>query len=187
MRHIKDIITGLALIVVISAGLLSIRKPADAALPACSPALLKGTYSFLTTGFGPVPPQTGTPSLLTPVGTGGPVPFGQSPAGLLPLHAIGHVRFAASGDNVGYIHENVGGALEEYVPFEGTATNFRAGPHGEGCTATWTLKDDHTLPIFQGEPSHHFRIALGRGRFEFVTFGGGPGPAVLSGFATRVD
>lgn len=175
MNNIKNIITGMALSVVIATGFFSLVKPADAAPPACGPALLKGTYSFLTTGFGPVPPQDLLP---TPVGVGG---------ALIPLHAIGHVRFTATGDNVGYIHENVGGTLEEYVAFEGTATNFRAGPHGEGCTATWTLKDDHHLPIFQGEPSHHFRIALGKGRFEFMTFGGGPGPAVLSGFATKTD
>ncbi len=174
-QYIKEYITGAALGVVVLAGLVAAVGPADAAAPACGPAALTGTYSFLTTGFGPVPPQDLLP---TPVGVGGV---------LLPLHAIGHVRFKANGNNVGYIHENVGGALEEYVPFEGVAKDFRTGPHGEGCTATWTLKDDHHLPIFQGEPSHHFRVALGKGRFEFVTFGGGPGPAVLSGFATKVD
>ncbi len=174
-QNIREYITGAALVGVALAGLFAAGGPADASLPTCGPAALKGTYSFLTTGFGPVPPQDLLP---TPVGAGGVI---------LPLHAIGHVRFTATGANVGYIHENVGGAIEELVPFEGVAKDFHAGPHGEGCTATWILKDEHHLPIFQGEPSHHFRIALGKGRFEFMTFGGGPGPAVLSGFATKVD
>lgn len=143
--------------------------------PACGPALIKGTYSFLTTGFGSVPPQDLLP---TPVGVGGV---------LLPLHAIGHVKFAPNGDNVGYINENIGGTLEGDVPFVGTVTDFRTGPHGEGCQAIWKLQDSHHLPIFVNEPPHFFRIAIGKGRFEFVTFGGGPGPAVLSGFATKVD
>lgn len=149
-----------------------------AAGSACSPTLLKGTYSFLTTGFGPVPPQD---LLQTPVGVIG------NWGSLLPLHAIGHVKFAADGTNVGYIHENVGGALEGSVPFEGKVTDFQKGPHGEGCWAIWELQDRHHLPIFANEPPHFFRIAIGKGRFEFVTFGGGPGPAVLSGFATRTD
>jgi hypothetical protein len=147
----------------------------------CGPAALKGTYSFLTTGFGPVIPQA---LLQTPVAVTGADP---AVGGLMPLHAIGHVRFKSDGTNVGYIHENVGGALEGQVPFEGKVTDFQAGPHGEGCWAIWELQDRHHLPVFANEPPHFFRIALGKGRFEFMTFGGGPGPAVLSGFATKTD
>lgn len=140
----------------------------------CGPKLLKGTYSFLTTGFGPVPPQS---VLATPVGVGGV---------LLPLHAIGHVQFAEDGTNKGYIHENVGGATEASVGFLGSTSDWGPGPNGVGCQATWTLQDAHHLAIFQNEPPHIFKIALGNDRFEFVTFGGGPGPSVLSGFATKV-
>jgi hypothetical protein len=147
----------------------------------CSPASIKGTYSFLTTGFGPVPPQNLLP---TPIATTSP---DSSVGGLLPLHAIGHVKFAADGKNVGYIFENVGGALEGPVPFVGKVTDFQPGPHGEGCWAVWELLDAHYLPIFVNEPPHFFRIAIGKGRFEFMTFGGGPGPAVLSGVATKTD
>lgn len=157
----------------------------------CGPAAIKGTFSFLTTGFGTMPPQVLLP---TPVGVNGVgIDDGTGvirPTSLLPLHAIGHTKFMLDGaqaKSVGYIHENVGGTLEGPVPFEGKVYDFQPGPHGEGCWATWELLDRHYLPIFVNEPPHLFRIAIGRDRFEFVTFGGGPGPATLSGFATKTQ
>jgi hypothetical protein len=123
MNAIKNLfapifLVGIAGLAMLGVG-LSIER-ADAAPPdACSAAGLKGTYSFLTTGFGPVPPQA---VLATPVAIAG------APGGLLPLHAIGHVRMKANGESEGYIHENVGGALEELVPFEGRVYDFQKCP-----------------------------------------------------------
>lgn len=162
-----------------------------ATAPVCGPAAIKGTFSFLTTGFGTMPPQVLLP---TPVGVNGvTIDDGtgvQHPTSLLPLHAIGHTKFTLDGSqakSVGYIHENVGGTLEGPVPFEGKVYDFQSGPHGEGCWATWELLDRHYLPIFVNEPAHLFRIAIGKDRFEFMTFGGGPAPATLSGFATKTQ
>lgn len=170
----KGILVGIASAVTLMGGAAIVSTNSASQEPVCGPKLLKGTYSFLTTGFGSVPPQE---FLVTPVGAGGV---------LLPLHAIGHVEFKADGSNKGYIHENVGGALEDNVPFVGTTSDWGSGPGGVGCQATWKLQDSHRLPIFLNEPAHFFKIALGNDRFEFVTFGGGPAPAVLSGFATKV-
>lgn len=171
----------------------SAQAQTTASTLSCGPSAIKGTYSFLTTGFGAVPPQS---LLLTPIGVvGASIDDGSGkgttrPTSLLPLHAIGHAKFSVDGakaKSVGYIHENVGGTLEGPVPFEGKVYDFQPGPHGEGCWATWELLDKHYLPIFVGEPAHLFRIAIGKGRFEFVTFGGGPAPATLSGVATKTD
>lgn len=201
MNFIKGFLLALLVLVLFPLTVLGVHGLIDdagaqtaATAPVCGPSAIKGTYSFLTTGFGTMPPQVLLP---TPIGVNGTtIDNGsgvQRPTSLLPLHAIGHTKFSLEPTNaghaksVGYINENVGGTLEGPVPFEGKVYDFRPGPHGEGCEATWELLDKHYLPIFVNEPAHLFRIAIGKDRFEFVTFGGGPAPATLSGFATKTQ
>lgn len=147
------------------------RQTSTHAAPRCDEGNLKGTYTFLAMGYGPaIPPDV----LVTPV------TFGSS----FPLQAIGSVEFDGRGNNKGFIHENVGGVLEDNVLFEGTY-EVSLAPDGRGCQGTWRLQDHHRLPPFVNEPPHIFKITLARSMnaFNFLTFGGGPGPVTLSGRA----
>lgn len=137
----------------------------------CTVAALKGVYSTNAVGYAPQPPAP-IPSYVINMG------------GSFPLQAIGSFYFDGHGHSSGYVHENVGGTLEANVPSTGTY-DLQPGPLGVGCTGTWTLQDQHTLPPFDTEGPHFFKINLARAAkgFHFLTFGGGPGPAVLSGFA----
>jgi hypothetical protein len=158
--------------VVAAVGLVAaVKTSVSADGPSCSTGSLRGTYSFNAVGFAPLPP----PDVLDP-----PVKVGES----FPLLAIGEVKFDGNGHNVGFTEENIGGLLEANTPFEGTYT-LAPGPHGVGCVGTWILQDHHTTPPFDTEPPHIFKITLARESkaFHFVTFGGGPGPASLSGEA----
>ena len=139
--------------------------------PRCDDSALKGTYTFLAVGYGPAIPPEVLPT---------PVSFGPS----FPLQAIGSVQFDGHGNNKGFIHENVGGTLEDNVLFEGTY-EVSSAPDGRGCQGTWKLQDHHRLPPFVNEPPHIFKITLSRSSnaFNFLTFGGGPGPVTLSGRA----
>lgn len=178
----KKLVIGIAAVAMSAFAIVAARvnaAPAEVAVPAqvCGPALLKGTWSFLTTGYGPGIPQEVFP---TPVNFSGTA---------FPLHAIGHVRFSANGDNVGYTQENIGGSLEGDVPFTGITLDWRKGPHGEGCQATWKLQDQHKTPPFDKEPAHLFRIVLNpkQDMFHFITFGGALGPVTLSGSAYKSE
>lgn len=144
------------------------------AVGTCSASKLKGTYTFDAVGYAPSLPAEIAHMLETPVNFGS----------VIPLHAIGHAKFDGNGKVTGYIQENVGGTPEEEVPFVGEY-ELHAGPNGVGCTGVWKLQDSHKLEIFKNEGPHFFRITTGRESkmFHFITFGGGPGPVVLSGAA----
>lgn len=146
----------------------------------CDLRLLKGTYSFSNSGFAPTPPDgviRGSDGVTHNV----TVKFGL----VIPLQATGQVEFDGAGNHKGYIHENVGGIFEDLVPFKGTY-NLAPGPNGVGCTGAWVLQDKHKLYPFTEEGPHFFRIVLSRATngFHYILEGGGPGPAILDGFAT---
>jgi hypothetical protein len=140
----------------------------------CDLGELKGTFSFNGLGFAPQPPA--------------PIPpFSLDVGGAFTIADVGSVSFDGSGHSVGFTQESIGGGdLTEFdIPFEGTYELHR-GPHGEGCTGTWTLADHHTSPPFDTEAPHVFKISLARASkgFHYTSVGGGPGPVALSGFAT---
>lgn len=140
----------------------------------CDVGELKGTFSFNGQGFAPQPPA--------------PIPpFSLNVGGAFTIADVGAVSFDGHGHSVGFTQESIGGGdITEFdIPFEGTYELHR-GPHGEGCTGTWTLQDHHTTPPFDTEAPHVFKIALARASkgFHYTAVSGGPGPVALSGFAT---
>lgn len=150
----------------------------------CNLRALKGTYSFDATGFAPALP----PGLLQDengVALDTNVDFSDSSLTVIPLHAIGHVEFDGNGAHKGYIHENVGGAFEDNVPFTGTYT-IEPGPNNVGCTGTWILQDDHRFFPFSEEGPHSFKVTLApesKG-FHYIHIAlSGSGQATLSGWA----
>lgn len=151
-----------------------------AAQSACSLKLLKGTYSFSNSGFAPTPPDG---VIKDKYGRTYNVSVSFGP--VIPLQALGQVEFDGDGNQKGYIHENVGGIFEADVPFKGNYT-LLPGPNGVGCTGEWVLQDQHRLYPFTEEGPHFFRIVTSRSAngFHYMLRGGGPGPAVLDGFAT---